>query len=127
LSYLTRSVWLILILSKMKVAQLLNNPNNPFGTISPPPQLPAGARGADGINIILSNIVFLLFSAASLAFAIMFLWGAVQMILSAGDKEAVSKARGKITWALIGIFLMALSFFIFQLIQDLTGFNIFFN
>jgi len=112
----------------MKIAQLLNNGNNPFGTINPPPQLtniPPGATGAEGINIILGNIIFLLFSAASLAFVVMFLWGAVQMILSAGDKEAVAKARGKITWAIIGVFLMALSYFIFEVIQDLTGFRIF--
>jgi hypothetical protein len=105
----------------MKLAQL----SNTFGTINPPSQLPAGVRGEAGINIILNNISTLLFSAAALAFVIMFLWGAVQMILSAGDKEAVSKARGKITWAIIGIFLMALSYFIFEVLQDLTGFRIF--
>ncbi len=112
----------------MKVVQLLKNANNPFGEISPPPQFanfPKGTRGAAGINIILSNIIFLLFSAAALAFVIMFLWGAVQMITSAGDKEAIAKARGKITWALIGVFLLALSFFIFQLIEDITGFKLF--
>ena len=109
----------------MKIAQILSNPGNPFGTVNPPPQLPAGARGQDGINIILGNIIFLLFSAAALAFVIMFLWGAIQMILSAGDKEAVAKARGKITWAIIGIFLMGLSFFIFEVLQDLTGFRFF--
>jgi len=98
-----------------------------FGQITPPKELGAlqGARGAAGINIILGNIVNLFFAAAALAFVIMFLWGAVQMITSAGDKEAVGKAKGKITWAIIGIFLMALSFFIFQLIEDLTGFQIF--
>ena len=113
----------------MKIAQLLTNPNNPFGTIDPPPQLKSlgsgGLRGGAGINVILSNIVILLFSAAALAFVIMFLWGAVQMITSAGDKEAIAKARGKITWAIIGIFLMALSYFIFEVIQDITGFQIF--
>lgn len=98
-----------------------------FGQINPPSQLGplAGNRGAAGINIILSNAISLFFAAAAVAFVIMFLWGAVQTILSQGDKEAIAKARGKITWAIIGIFLLALSYFIFEVIQDLTGFRIF--
>ena len=109
----------------MKITQLLNNPNNPFGTIDPPTQLPANVRGATGINLILNNIVILFFSAAAVSFVIMFLWGAVQIILSQGDKEAIAKARGKITWAIIGVFLIALSYFIFEVLQDITGFRFF--
>ena len=99
-----------------------------FGTISPPPQLQGMGTitsGASGINLILDNVVKLFFAAGALAFVIMFIWGAVQMILSAGDKEAIAKARGKITWAIIGVFLLSLSYFIFEVIQDLTGFRIF--
>lgn len=105
----------------MQLAQLPQT----FGTVNPPSQLPANVRGAAGINLILNNLVIIFFSAAALAFVIMFLWGAVQMILSAGDKEAIAKARSKITWAIIGVVLMGLSYFIFEVIQDVTGFKIF--
>lgn len=96
-----------------------------FGKILPASPLPSGVTGADGINRILSNVIILFFSAATVSFVIMFLWGAVQIILSQGDKEALAKARGKITWAIIGVFLLALSFFIFEVLQDITGFRFF--
>lgn len=94
-----------------------------FGTIEAPKEIPW--RGADGINALLNNIIGLFFTGGAVAFIILFLWGAIQMILSGGDKEAISKARAKITWAIIGITLMSLSYFIFQLLQDITGFKFF--
>lgn len=94
-----------------------------FGTIVPPPEVAPLGSGEQGINSFLSNLIGLFFAAAALAFIIMFVWGAVQMILSGGDKEAISKARSRITWAIVGIVLMSLSYFIFQLIQDITGFQ----
>lgn len=94
-----------------------------FGTIRPPQELNQLGSGQQGINNLLSNIVGLFFAAGALAFIIMFVWAAVQMILSGGDKEAISKARAKITWAIIGVVLMSLSYFIFQLLQDITGFQ----
>lgn len=99
-----------------------------FGNIAPPPQLQPliGSSGPSGsINLLLDNVIGIFFTAASISFVLMFLWGAVQMILSGGDKEAIGKARAKITWAIIGITLMALSYFIFQLLQDITGFKFF--
>lgn len=99
-----------------------------FGKIDPPPELGplvAGGKGAPAINLLLNNIVGLFFGAAGFTFILMFAWGAVQMILSQGDKEAVGKARSKITWAIIGIALLSLSYFIFQLLEDLTGFTFF--
>lgn len=99
---------------------------DPFGKISRPSQLTGlGTTGEQGINSLLNNIVGLFFAAGGLAFIVMFVWGAVQMILSGGDKEAVAKARARITWAVIGLVLLSLSYFIFQLIEALTGFKIF--
>ncbi len=97
---------------------------NAIGKVSPPPQLQLGT-GEGGLNNLLGNIVGLFFAAGGLAFIIMFVWGAVAMILSGGDKEAVAKARARITWAIIGIFLLSLSFFIMQLIEYITGITLF--
>lgn len=94
-----------------------------FGTITPPKELAPLGGGQQGINNLLSNIIGLFFAAGAIAFVIMFIWGAVQMILSGGDKEAITKARAKITWAIIGVVLMSLSYFVFQLLQDITGFQ----
>jgi len=97
-----------------------------FGTIGRPAELgnvPDG--GARGISFILDNVIGIFFAAGTIAFVLMFIWGAVQMILSGGDKEAVAKARAKITWAIIGVTLMALSYVIFALLEYMTGFRFF--
>lgn len=96
-----------------------------FGTINPPPEIAPLGRGETGINNLLSNTVGLFFAAGAIAFIIMFVWGAVQMILSGGDKEAIAKARAKITWAIIGVVLMSLSYFVLQLLEAITGFKFF--
>lgn len=96
-----------------------------FGQISPPPQISNLGNGAGAINSLLDNTLGLFFAAGGMAFILMFVWGAVQIIMSQGDKEAVSKARSKITWAIIGLVLLSLSYVIFNLIQAITGFKIF--
>jgi hypothetical protein len=96
-----------------------------FGNITPPLPISQFGSGATGINALLNNVVGIFFAAGAIAFIIMFVWGAVQMILSGGDKEAISKARAKITWAIIGVILMSLSYFVFQLLEAITGFKFF--
>ena len=96
-----------------------------FGKIGTPKQLAGFPEGSAGINRLLDNLIGIFFSAGALAFIIMFVWGAVQMILSGGDKEAIAKGRSKITWAIVGVGLLSLSYFIFLLLQRITGFSFF--
>lgn len=104
---------------------LAANINDTFGYIKPPPQIIGLGVGTEGINKLLDNMVGLFFAAGAMAFIIMFVWGAIQMILSGGDKEAIAKARSKITWAIVGVALLALSYLIFSLLQYITGFGFF--
>lgn len=97
----------------------------PFGKITPPSQISNLGTGPQGVNTLLTNLIGIFFAAGAMAFIIMFIWGAVQMILSGGDKEAISKARSKITWAIVGVALMALSYLIFALLEYITGFKFF--
>lgn len=106
----------------MKIAQDIRST---FGTITAPKEVAPLGVGDQGINSLLDNVIGLFFAAGALAFIIMFIWAATQMILSGGDKEAIAKSRAKITWAIIGITLMSLSYFIFQLLEDITGFKFF--
>lgn len=102
-----------------------------FGNIGLPEQLKnarfseEAGQGTTNFNIILDNVIGLFFAAASVAFVIMFVWGAVQMIVSGGDKEAMAKAKSKITWSIVGVALLALSYLIFFLLQTITGFEFF--
>lgn len=94
-----------------------------FGEVKPPPEI-GNLRGAAGINEVLGNIITIIFTVAAVVFVIMFLWAGLSMILSGGDKEAVAKARGRITWAIVGIVLLSLAFVIFRVLGTITGFRI---
>ncbi len=62
------------------------------------------------VGIVFQNLLILFFTIGALGFVIMFLWGAVDWILSGGDKEKIAGARKRITTAIIGLVLMSLTF-----------------
>lgn len=107
----------------MKLAQSIDQTFGKIGLPSPLAQNYSETDGTANINMLIDRVVGLFFTAAAVAFILMFIWGAVQMILSGGDKEAIAKARAKITWSIIGVALLGLSYFIFQLLQAVTGFT----
>lgn len=72
---------------------------------------------------IIRNAVTLVFTLASVTTVIMFLWGAVDWILSSGDKEKLGKARQKIVASLIGLVLLAVSFLVMSLLGVFIGIN----
>ena len=73
---------------------------------------------------ILENIIKLLAPAAGIAFFIMFLIGGFQFLTSGGDPKAAGAARATLTYALIGIILVVVSWLILVLVRDITGANV---
>lgn len=102
-------------------------PEDVFGKITPPDfLLPLTNRGgAGGISFFLTKVVELIYLVAGIIFLFMVIISAFQWMLSGGDKEAVSKARGRLTWAIIGIVLLALAFVIIRVIGQIIGFKFF--
>jgi hypothetical protein len=90
-------------------------------TIDPPPGLkgeftnPATAGLASFLSPLL-NIVF--YIVIFLTFYYM-IWGAFQYIMARGDKEALHKARARITWALVGLIVVLMAFFITQYASEI--------
>ncbi len=68
------------------------------------------------INVI--NAAFLFLGAACLIFL---LYGALLFVLSRGDQKAVQKARGTMTYAIVGTVFVALSFFLVNIITNVLG------
>lgn len=105
------------------------DPSQIFGTISPPPELvpfiQKGGNGAGGISLFFNNLITLIYIIAAVVFILMFLWGALEWVLSGGDKEKVESARKRITNALIGIALFAVAFAIIRTVGVFTGFQFF--
>ncbi len=81
------------------------------------------APGTGIIGTVTKNVISLFFAFGGLAVLIFFVWGAFDWIVSGGDKEKVAGARKKITNSIIGLVLLALSYFIVGLVGDIVGFN----
>jgi hypothetical protein len=137
--FISLSIYLIAVFSSASVtfAQTKDNPNSdpndPGGqsvnTINIGNQLSNSKLGIQSQNsqgvvgTILKNVLVLFFTVGGIGATIYFIWGAVDWILSGGDKEKVSNARKKMTQALIGLALLALSFVIIRVVGEVIGFN----
>ena len=70
---------------------------------------------------VFQNIIGLLAPAAAIAFLIMMIVGGFQFLTSGGDPKAVAGARTTLTYAVIGIILVVISWLILLLIKNITG------
>lgn len=73
---------------------------------------------------LLPNFVGLMFVVGTVFFIFMMLVGAVQWIMSGGDKAAIEGARGRITSALVGIILLFSTFALVKIIETFFGIDI---
>ena len=110
---------LLLISSTRKAsAQIGLNPNRNMPGIKPNIGDPVSTLG-----IVIGSTINILFTVGALGFVIYFIWGAVDWILSGGDKEKIAGARKRITTSIIGLVLLSLSFVAMQVIGQVLGIN----
>jgi hypothetical protein len=84
----------------------------------------AALTGGDQNNLIktiFTNVITLFFTVGALGFTIMIIWGAVDWILSGGDKEKVANARKRITQAIVGLVVLSLSFVIMLVVGQILS------
>lgn len=98
----------------MKIALKLPGGN----TIEKPPDLKSDFTDLTSLITPLLDIVF--YAAVFLAFFYL-AWGAFAYIMAQGKKEDLAKARARITWGLIGLFFILLSFFIAKFVSEIFG------
>jgi len=99
------------------------NPINPKGCPSPIPTIP-GTPAIGGLGSLLSGIVNIIFYVAVFLAFFWLVWGAFAYIMASGKKEDLAKARARITWALIGLSIILLSFFIAKFASEIFRPNI---
>lgn len=117
----------LLMLSLARYSPTVTAYDNLAFKFEQPPGLGINATGGVSVektveNIVV-NVVSILFAVGGIGVVVYFVWGAVDWILSGGDKEKVSNARKKMTHALIGLALLSLSFVIINLVGTIVGFN----
>ncbi len=69
-----------------------------------PKNIPSG--GLSSLQQILSNAITLFIIAGCFLLVIYIVWAGIQWITSGGDKQKLSAARGRLTWAIIGFIIM---------------------
>src|SRR3989344_4159411 len=91
--------------------------------INAPSTVPTG--GVVKFEEILRVGLTALFIVAFVLALIFLIWGGIQWTMSGGDKEGIQKARLKLTYAIIGLVVTTLAFFIVNIISGFFGFNFF--
>lgn len=64
------------------------------------------------LGSLISPLLNIAFYAAILLAFYFLIWGAFQYIMAQGKKEELAKARARITWALVGLFVVLMAYFI---------------
>jgi cytochrome bd-type quinol oxidase subunit 2 len=77
--------------------------------------------GRGTLNITIQNILNLVFGLAGAIFVIMIIVGGLQYLTSAGNEEAAGKAKKLMTYAVIGIVIIAAAWAIADVILGLIG------
>lgn len=74
-----------------------------------------------GTGSLVNWAITLLFAVAVILTLIFILYGGLRWILSQGDKKGVEEARKTITYSIIGLLIVLLSFFIINFISFMFG------
>lgn len=82
---------------------------------------PDGVATFACVGVLLHNLVIMMLIGSALATLLMLLIGGVRFVISGGDPKRVQQARGTLTYAIVGIVVVFLSFIILRLVSDATG------
>jgi len=66
----------------------------------------------DCVPIILQNLITFLIGFAGVVSVLLIVWAGIRFVMSEGDKEKIVNARKTLTYALVGLLLVALAFVI---------------
>ena len=91
--------------------------------IEAPAEVPTG--GLSKLNEILPNIITVIITFTIAFTLLMIIWAGISWIISGGDKSKVESARKKLTYAIIGLIVTLLSFFIITIFGNLFGVRLF--
>ncbi len=76
------------------------------------------------LGSLLSGLLTVAFFIAGFLMVIWLAWGVFQYIFAGGNKDALAKARGRITWALVGFVILIVSFMISEYVRTIIPENI---
>lgn len=86
-------------------------------------QQPPGLK-IDDLGKFISALVGLIFIVAGILVFVFLVWGGIQWMTSGGDKQATEAARNRITAALVGLAIIAVSWALVAIIGKFFGFSL---
>lgn len=73
------------------------------------------------LGFFVSQIISIIFIIAAVLVFVYLVWGGIQWMTSGGDKQATQAARDRISAALVGLAIVALSWALIQIITKFFG------
>jgi hypothetical protein len=80
-----------------------------------------GIATLQGLEGVFGNVLTAALALAGIGLFIMLLVGGFKYITSGGDEKSMGSARNTITYAILGIVLVALAYLILRFIETFTG------
>ncbi|OGM01823.1 hypothetical protein A2115_03835 [Candidatus Woesebacteria bacterium GWA1_41_8] len=96
----------------MKLAQAIPTYTDPSGN--------APAQLSD-FEAVFGNLLYYVLAFAGVVIFIMFLMGGFKWLTSAGNPKNVESARNTLTYAVVGLLVIVLSYIILVIIRSITG------
>lgn len=84
-----------------------------------PSELTSSPRSFTDLSSFISPLLNIIFFIAVFWAFYYLVWGAFQYIVAGGKKEELAKARSRITWALIGLIIIFLAFFVAKFVSEI--------
>lgn len=73
------------------------------------------------LNTVFGNVVFVALTLAGFALLIMLVMGGIKYLTSGDDPKAAESAKQTLTYAILGVVLVASAFLILRFISQFTG------
>ena len=80
--------------------------------------------GLTEIEAVVSNVISVVVGLGFIALLVLVLWSGFKFITSGGEPKALQSARAVFTWAILGIFFMAIAWLVLLLIENFTGIKV---
>lgn len=103
----------------------LTGTNAVFGKIVAPESVEKLGIGSFGISKFLSMLINFIFAISTVILIFMLVISAMQWMLSGGNKDTVAAAQKRLTWAIVGMVILALAFAVANVVGVFTGFSFF--
>lgn len=75
--------------------------------------------GTDDFTELVTNFLGWLLGIAGALALLMFVWGGILYVTSAGDEQKAAKGKRIVTWTIIGLIVILMSYSIIVLIEDI--------